>query len=160
MDVCMFTYIRVYVYICAPQFVRQLCTVIHWFSDSLVHWFIDQYINSAIDRFHDSSHQVSRTSESPPSFQDTQRMCGTWNHAVSRPFHVLSVAPNFGSGYKIWNRLASVIWLVAWGGPGSLKLQGKPATFFFFVTLEPRVEWYQSLCALNTSPPRNHCTFL
>ena len=28
--------------------------------------------------------------------------------------------------------------------------------FFFFNTLMPRVEWYKSLCALNTSPPRNH----
>ena len=25
----------------------------------------------------------------------------------------------------------------------------------FFITLKPRVEWYKSLCALNTSPPRN-----
>ena len=32
--------------------------------------------------------------------------------------------------------------------------------FFLFVTLEPRVERYKIPCALNTSPPRNHCTFL
>jgi len=31
---------------------------------------------------------------------------------------------------------------------------------FFFITLKPRVECYQSLWALNTSPPRNRCTFL
>jgi len=27
--------------------------------------------------------------------------------------------------------------------------------FFFFITLKPRIEWYKSLWALNTSPPRN-----
>ena len=32
--------------------------------------------------------------------------------------------------------------------------------FFFFITLQPRVERCTRLCALNTSPPRNHCTFL
>ena len=32
--------------------------------------------------------------------------------------------------------------------------------FFFFIPLKPRVEWYKSLWALNTSPPRNRCTFL
>ena len=31
--------------------------------------------------------------------------------------------------------------------------------FFFFITLEPRVDRYTSLRALNTSPPRNRCTF-
>ena len=31
--------------------------------------------------------------------------------------------------------------------------------FFFFITLEPRVEWYTSLWALNTSPPRYRFTF-
>jgi len=31
---------------------------------------------------------------------------------------------------------------------------------FFFITLQPRVEWYTSLWALNTSPARNHFTFL
>jgi len=29
----------------------------------------------------------------------------------------------------------------------------------FFITLKPRVERYKSLCALNTSPPRNRLTF-
>ena len=29
-----------------------------------------------------------------------------------------------------------------------------PCLFSFFITLEPRVERYQSLCALYTSPPR------
>ena len=33
-------------------------------------------------------------------------------------------------------------------------------SFFFFITLEPRVEWHKRLCALNTSPSRNRCTFL
>ena len=28
----------------------------------------------------------------------------------------------------------------------------------FFIALNPRVECYKSLCALNTSPPRNHGT--
>ena len=32
--------------------------------------------------------------------------------------------------------------------------------FFFFVTLKPRVEWYNNLCALDTSPPRNRSPFL
>ena len=32
--------------------------------------------------------------------------------------------------------------------------------FFFCITLEPRVEWYTSPWALNTSPPRNRLTFL
>jgi len=31
---------------------------------------------------------------------------------------------------------------------------------FFFMSLQPRVEWYTSLWALNTSPPRNRFTFL
>ena len=31
---------------------------------------------------------------------------------------------------------------------------------FFFITLQPRVEWYTSLWALNTSPPRNRFPFL
>jgi len=30
--------------------------------------------------------------------------------------------------------------------------------FFFFITLEPRVERYKSLWSLNTSPPRNRLT--
>ena len=33
-------------------------------------------------------------------------------------------------------------------------------SFFFFIILKPRVEWYKSIWALNTSPPRNRCTFL
>ena len=32
--------------------------------------------------------------------------------------------------------------------------------FFFFIALKPRVELYKSLWALNTSPPRNRCTFM
>ena len=36
----------------------------------------------------------------------------------------------------------------------------KVLRLFFFITLEPRVEWYTSLWALNTSPPRNRFTFL
>ena len=31
---------------------------------------------------------------------------------------------------------------------------------FFFITLEPRVDWYKSLWALSTSPPWNCFTFL
>ena len=34
-----------------------------------------------------------------------------------------------------------------------------PNRFFFFITLAPRVEWYMSLPALDTSPPRNRRTF-
>ena len=30
----------------------------------------------------------------------------------------------------------------------------------FLITLEPRIEWYTSLCALNSSPSRNRFTFL
>ena len=32
--------------------------------------------------------------------------------------------------------------------------------FFFLISLEPRVEWYKRLSALNTIPPRNRFTFL
>ena len=35
-----------------------------------------------------------------------------------------------------------------------------PDLFFFFLTFEPRVERYNNLCDLNTSPPRNCSTFL
>ena len=31
--------------------------------------------------------------------------------------------------------------------------------FFFFITLEPEVAWYNRLCALNTRPPRNRFTW-
>ena len=31
---------------------------------------------------------------------------------------------------------------------------------FFFITVEPRVEWYTNLCAINTSPARNRFTIL
>jgi len=33
-------------------------------------------------------------------------------------------------------------------------------TSFSFIALKPGAEWCKSLCTLNTSPPRNHCTFL
>ena len=36
--------------------------------------------------------------------------------------------------------------------------QSRVTFFFFFITLKPRVKWYKSLWALNTSPPRNRCT--
>jgi len=38
------------------------------------------------------------------------------------------------------------------GGKGG---QNVNKVFFFFITLKPRVEWYKSLWASNTRPPRN-----
>ena len=50
-------------------------------------------------------------------------------------------------------------------GGGGRKLEQQffpvtPQTFCFFITLQPRVESYTSLCALNTSSRRNRFTFL
>ena len=39
-------------------------------------------------------------------------------------------------------------------------VKGGAAQVFFFVTLQPRVECYTGLLALNTSPPRNRFIFL
>ena len=43
---------------------------------------------------------------------------------------------------------------------GETENLGFAASSSFFITLKPRVEFYKSLCAFNTIPPRNHCTFL
>ena len=50
---------------------------------------------------------------------------------------------------------------VVWFSWPSGSRRGPAINFFFvFATLEPRVEWYESLWASNTSPPRNCFTFL
>jgi len=41
--------------------------------------------------------------------------------------------------------------LLEWSG----ELGGRTSLFFFFTTFKPNVERYTSLCASNTSPPRN-----
>ena len=43
----------------------------------------------------------------------------------------------------------------------SLQLKIESSGFFFFlITLEPKVEWYKSLLACKSSPPRNRFTIL
>ena len=45
-------------------------------------------------------------------------------------------------------------------GDVSLPLDAIEVLFFFFITLEPRLEWFKGLCALNVNPTRNRFIFL
>ena len=78
--------------------------------------------------------------------------------------------PDIRRGLHRWSATNSVISgtdkiahniVTALQAPG-LESQGRTvwSSLFFSSTLKPRVEWYTSLCASNTSPHRNRFTFL
>ena len=100
-----------------------------------------------------------------PSF--VRKMTGhdpRWSSGVSLRWNfdhnVTKFAPHEVPQFIAWGKLTFDervgIHRVDW----SRSPQSGTVSFFLFTNLKRRVEWYKSLWALNTSPPRNHCKFV
>ena len=110
-------------------------------------------------------HDVNAWCEAPWTFmcdvKHVERSCVTWS--ISK-VHVWCEA---WCGCMMWMHDVHVryecmmwmhdvyAWCEAWCEAWCSCEMWSTVFFFFFITLEPRVEWYNNLWALNTSPPRS-----